>query len=139
LLRIIHAQFQEKLYYPFVGDRDPKIPKNKLVRFYEVITIYWLTQINEIVILGLTSLIIGCRYFGPTDLTYRSLLGKDLIAVVIVFILNRVWVRASLNKVRRATEEEILAILDTPELQIDLEQRLEQLCKYYSIPYGKAG
>jgi hypothetical protein len=44
-------QFQEDLYYPFVGDQDMKIPKNKLTRFYEVITLYWLTQINEIVLL----------------------------------------------------------------------------------------
>lgn len=44
------GEFQVDLYYPFVGDRDSKIPKNKLVRFYEVITLYWLTQINEIVV-----------------------------------------------------------------------------------------
>ena len=29
------GQFQEQLFYPFVGDRDLKIPKNRLVRFYE--------------------------------------------------------------------------------------------------------
>ncbi len=51
-------QFQKRLYYPYVGDRNLKIPKNKLVRFYEVVIVYWLTQINEIVLLAISSSIV---------------------------------------------------------------------------------
>ncbi len=32
------GQFQEKLYYPYVGDRETKIGKNLLIRFYERVT-----------------------------------------------------------------------------------------------------
>jgi hypothetical protein len=77
-------EFQERLYYPFVGDRDLKIPKNKLLRFYEVVTIYWLTQINEIVILFLAILLIVCRFVGPADLSYRTLLLNDCFALTLL-------------------------------------------------------
>jgi hypothetical protein len=129
--------FQERLYYPFVGDRDLKIPKNKLVRFYEVITVYWLTQINEIILLALTLTIIFYRYCGPAESAYRTMLFDNLAFVVAAFVLNRAWVRASIAKVRRATEEEIWAILDDPALRSDLERHLQRLCKDYSIPYGE--
>lgn len=131
-------QFQERLYYPFVGDRDLKIPKNKLVRFYEVITIYWLTQINEIVLLIISAIIIIFRFLGPLDLAYRTVLFNSLAIVIAAFLLNRAWARASLNKVRRATEEEIWAIIEDPDLKGDLEGRLKKLCEDYSIPYDEA-
>jgi hypothetical protein len=47
------SAFMEQLYYPFVGDEHMKIPKNKVLRFYEMVTVYWLTQINEIVAISL--------------------------------------------------------------------------------------
>lgn len=130
-------QFQERLYYPFVGDRDLKIPKNKLVRFYEVVTVYWLTQINEIVLLGVSAIIITFRYRGPIDLGYRTMLFDSLVIVITAFLLNRIWARASLAKVRRATEEEIWAILEDSGLKSDLEKRLKSLCGDYSIPYDE--
>lgn len=131
-------QFMEQLYYPFVGDRDLKIPKNKLVRFYEVVTVYWLTQINEIVLLLLMAVTVLYRYWGPADLGYRTLLIDDLLIIGFCFLLNRVWVRSSTEKVRRATEEEIMAIHDDVALKQDLENRLIQFCKNYSIPYASA-
>jgi len=131
-------QFQERLYYPFVGDRDLKIPKNKLVRFYEVVTVYWLTQINEIVLLGVSAIIIIFHYRGPIALAYRTMLFDSLMIVIAAFLLNRVWARTSLAKVRRATEEEIWAILENPDLKSDLERRLKSLCEDYSIPYDEA-
>jgi hypothetical protein len=129
--------FQARLYYPFVGDRDTKIPKNSLVRFYEVITVYWLTQINEFVLLLLAVLVIFYRFKGPTDLNYRGILLNDAIVIFLCIVLNRIWIRFSREKVRRATEEEIRAIHDDPQLLQDLEQRLKQLCSSYSIPFGE--
>jgi hypothetical protein len=130
-------QFQERLYYPFVGDRDLKIPKNRLVRFYEVITVYWATQINEIVLLLLTAAIVLYRFAGPTDVGFRTMLLNDFIVVTCGFLLNRLWARSSREKVRRATEDEIRAIHDDPALQQELERRLVRLCQDYSIPYGE--
>jgi hypothetical protein len=127
-----------ELYYPFVGDRDLKIPKNKLVRFYEVVTLYWLTQINEIVVLLVVSTIVLYRYQGPATLTYRTQLLDDFVVVGCFFILNRVWAHSSKGKVRRATEEEIRAIHGDAVLLKDLECRLGRVCHDYSIPYEKA-
>ncbi len=129
-------RFQEQLYYPFVGDRDLKIPKNKLVRFYEVVTVYWLTQINEIVLIILIAATMFYRYQGPTDLAYRTLLLNDFITVSGALVLNRAWVRSAREKVRRATEEEIRAIHDDAGLRQDLENRLIKVCNDYSIPYN---
>ncbi|MGA2148321.1 MAG: hypothetical protein ABSH49_25520 [Bryobacteraceae bacterium] len=130
------GDFMERLFYPYVRDRDLKIPKNKVIRFYEVVTVYWLTQINEIVLLSLALLIVGYGYKGPAELWYRTLLFKHLVFIFVAFILNRTWVRASRNKVRRATAEEIRAILDDEELSKDLETRLAKICRDYSIPYA---
>jgi hypothetical protein len=130
-------EFQKRLYYPFVGDRDTKIPKNTLVRFYEVVTVYWVTQINEISLLLVMAGIVWYRAKGPGDLSYRSTLLNDVLIVFLCFLLNRLWIRSSREKVRRATDEEIRAIHDDPKLLQDLEQRIEKLCSDYSIPYAK--
>jgi hypothetical protein len=128
-------EFQEDLYYPFVGDRDVKIGKNKLVRFYEVITRYWLTQINEIVIISLGIVIAIYAYRGPADSAYRGLLLKDCGILVLAFLLNKWLTRVALGKVRRATEEEIRAIHEDEKLRGELESRLRALCSNYHIPY----
>lgn len=130
-------QFQERLYYPFVGDRDLKIPKNALVRFYEVVTLYWLTQINEIVLILLVAMILVCRFLGPSDLSYRTALLNDLLVVSGIWLLNRIWIWTSREKVRRATEDEIAAIHGDENLLRQLEDKLRQLCHDYSIPYGR--
>jgi hypothetical protein len=127
--------FLTELYYPFVGDRDLKIAKNKLVRFYEVVTVYWLTQINEIVLVLLTLLIVVYRYLGPADLAYRTRLLDVFVAVGCGLILNRMWAGSSKEKVRHATEEEIRAIHDDAALLKDLDRRLGRVCRDYSIPY----
>ena len=130
-------EFQERLYYPFVGDRDSKIPKNRLVRFYEVVTVYWLTQINELTLLLLLASVGFYRFKSPAELTYRSMLLTDLLVLCGLFALNRMWARFSKAKVRRATEEEIRAIHDNAELLKALGERLVKLCSDYSIPYAK--
>jgi hypothetical protein len=127
--------FQEQLYYPFVGDRDNKIGKNKLVRFYEVITVYWLTQINEIVIVTLFVAIAAYRLIGPSDLSYRASLLDSAIWLALAFVLNRAWAFRSLKKVRDATADEINDI--TRNHAPDLESRLKEVCKDYGIKYAE--
>jgi hypothetical protein len=129
--------FQEQLYYPFVGDRDLKISKNKLVRFYETVTRYWLTQINEIVIIALFFIIVIYRIWGPVDLMYRTILLNNTILLIGVFIINRYFARKSLGPVREATTEEIKDIHEKPELLAELGERLKKLCSDYKIPYSE--
>jgi hypothetical protein len=126
-------EFQESLYYPFVGDRDGKIGKNLLVKFYERITIYWLTQIIEIVSLLLFIIAMSYYLFYPLEPPYIHTLANSFCVLFIVFILNRIWAKISLRSVRDATENEIRAI---HENHLDeLEAKLRILCKSYSIPY----
>jgi len=127
--------FMEAIYYPFVGDIDLKIPKNKLVRFYEVVTVYWLTQINEIVIFGMFMLVALYRAFGPNDPSYRTRLVTDLLILAVAFLLNRLWSRSILVKVRHATEQEIRAIHENKDLRADLKARLIALCTQYNVWY----
>jgi hypothetical protein len=134
----IHTRdFQEQLFYPFVADRDLKIPKNKLVRFYEAVTVYWLTQINEIVLLMLGGLVVVYRFVGPAEIAHMTKLVTVSVLLAIGFLLNRLWRRHSLRKVRTETEEEIRAIHYDAELKADLKNRLIKLCSDYEIPYSE--
>jgi hypothetical protein len=98
-----------KPYYAFVGDGKRAFPitKNLLVRFYESITKYWITQINEILLIEAFAL--DAVYF----FIYRQLqLPIDRIAIwslvlPIAFSLNRIAAVQSRIPVRRATLDEI--------------------------------
>jgi hypothetical protein len=125
--------FMERLYYPFVGDRDGKIGKNVILRFYERITIYWLTQVNEIIVALLVVLIAVYRFLGPQDDHYRAQLLTVLLAVIVVFLINRLWVRSAREGAREATAEEIDQIIDNH--QPDLETRVREICVENEIPF----
>ena len=134
----IHTgKFLEQLFYPYVADRDLKIPKNKVVRFYEVVTVYWLTQINEIVLLMLGALVVVYRFAGAAELAHLEKLLWASVVLAACFLVNRLWRGHSLAKVRSATEEEIRAIHHNPELKADLKNRLKELCADYDIPYAE--
>ena len=98
-----------KPYYEFVGDGERQYPitKNLLVRFYESVTKYWITQINEILLIG--AFILDLFYF----FIYRLLqLPIDRVAVwslilPIFFLLNRIAAEQAKKAVRRATLDEI--------------------------------
>ena len=125
--------FLEKLFYPYVQDRGTKIEKNKLVRFYEVVTRYWLTQINEIVLLLLFTFIAICRFFGPHEASFHTSLLDSSIILVVVFVLNRAWIRSDRERVRRATDAEIDAIIQ--DHKENLGGRIRRLCSQYGIQY----
>src|SRR3990172_1553394 len=99
----------EAVYYPFVGDRDLKIAKNLLVRFYERVTIYWMTQMNELVLIGMAALLGAYWLLSPWVVTHADMASYSrrllaiLLAIAICFALNRVWVRTSREAVREAT------------------------------------
>jgi len=132
------SDFMERLYYPFVGDRDSKIPKNKLVRFYESITIYWLTQINEFLLMFIFIIILIFRITGPDSLEYKSSLLTPLIITTIAFILNRFWIRSALRQVEYATLDEITSIHDDVSLLEDLRNRIHNLCDDYAVQFNDA-
>jgi hypothetical protein len=127
------GEFQENLYYPFVGDRDNKIGKNLLVRFYERVTVYWLTQINEIVIVACLLVALWFAWSPSADQAYTTGLLRSIVVLLVAFFLNRVWIWTSLESVRHATEEEIKAIHASHNQ--DLENRLRALCNEYGVPY----
>ena len=98
-----------KPFYKFVGDGEHEfsITKNVLIRFYEVVTKYWITQINEIMLVAAFTL--NASYF----VVYRNLhLASDRIALIGVilpalFLLNRMAAHSFREQVRRATLDEI--------------------------------
>jgi hypothetical protein len=89
------AEFMENNYYVFVGDRDMKIRKNLVVRFYEKVTEYWLSQVAEIVVilfilslavLTILSLLIQIKV---TALHFYSIIVSAIIFLVLLFISNQ--------------------------------------------------
>jgi len=127
--------FQERLFYPYVADRDAKIEKNKLVRFYEAATVYWMTQLNEIVIMLMLLLAAICRVVGPKEAAYVGSLLNCSLVLVFLFAVNRVWVWRAREKVRGATADEIEAILTNHSE--DLQQRVRKLCQDHDIPLAE--
>jgi hypothetical protein len=128
------GDFQERLFYPFVRDRDNRIAKNLLVRFYEKVTVYWLTQVNEILIVTLLPIGLCFAWFTPVDPQYQNRLWKTIIALIVAFVLNRIWAKSSRENVRLATEEEIKAIHS--QYLVDLETALKEVCRDYGITYA---
>jgi hypothetical protein len=128
-------EFMKALFYPYAMDNksdEPKIEQNYLVRFYELVANYWITQVNEIVML----LLFGLATLYATvwdDGTARSRLLMPLLLLMAVFAVNRWFVHRTREAVRRGTSDEIEAILE--KHQQDLEGRLERICERYAIPF----
>jgi hypothetical protein len=130
-------QFMERLYYPYVGDLETRIPKNTLVRFYEVVTVYWLTQINELVLITLLLLcgVYSLSAFARLDHGYAVRLLWTVLTIVGLLALNRLWIRRERRSVTRAAADEIRAIHDNEELKMDLGARFRSVCEDHGVPY----
>ena len=104
-------RFMELLYYEFVGDRDMKIRKNLVVRFYEVITKYWLTQLLEVAAL-LVVLVDVCYAIVELLLgkPMRPALYWTLVGALSVWLLGRISALLMRPVVTRHTKEQIEAI-----------------------------
>ena len=123
--------FLEQLYYRYVGDRDTKIRKNLVVRFYERVTKYWLTQVNEIVLVFLFASVTVCRFVGPETLAYRTRLLDATLLLALLFVLNRAWVNSSRREVAKATQYEIDDILANHT--DDLAKQLAKVRSKYGV------
>jgi hypothetical protein len=127
--------FMNALFYPYVQDykeKEPRIDQNYLVRFYERVTGYWMTQMNEITLVALALLVL---LYGTlwNDGTAPARLFWPLVSLMLLFALNRLLVGLTRESVRQTTSDEIEAILERHEA--DLEDRLRVLCRNYDIPF----
>ena len=121
-----HLYHFMKPYYHFVadGEHDHKISENLILRFYEAITKYWITQINEVLLIA--ALIIDFVYFW----IYRQLnmdferVSLTCFIIIVCAIVNRAGAQLFLNSVRRATLDEIEDIHGRyiPELENELKK-----------------
>jgi len=122
------------LFYHFAADRDMKINKNLVVRFYERITKYWLTQLAEVAVLllfvfSLVYSIVGhiCHFTSFSLRFAWQWLAFASILVGIELIARRL--RAATGQ---ATEDEIQAIQDHPEFK----SQLAAFCAKVGIDLG---
>jgi len=126
-----HVHEFMKIFYYFVGDYETKININLVLRFYEKVTKYWITQINEILLFLSLAAIVILRHF----LSIRcDVAFKSLIVISLVFIINRIFVKLSRISVRGATNDEIEDIHNNH--LSELEEKTKNICKELGLIYG---
>jgi len=126
-----------KLFYHFVADyeHEHKIKENLIVRFYEAVTKYWITQINEIMLFLL--LLLTCTYYfvySSLALSLNTIVNINFI-IATLFMINRYAVRRSKETVRLATTDEIEDIHNS--FSNELEEELKKLHKKFNLKYGQ--
>ncbi len=130
LLGLQPGRTLKALFYPFASDRDMKIRKNLVVRFYERITKYWLSQMVEVACISLV-------LFTVTYATIlwewppRDRIGGTVGAAVIVFVLAHIAAWQLRGVVWDATREEIQDIHDS--YGAEFEQALVKYCASHGI------
>jgi hypothetical protein len=129
------SRFMKELYYIFVGDEIEKINKNTRIRFYEVITIYWFTQMNEFAfILAFLTINILAIFTKNSELLIK--IPYYSLFLFVLLILNWFWKKSNNSKVENATIAQINEIHDNSELFNELEANFKKLCTNYNIPYN---
>jgi|GEM_PF-1406881 len=126
-----------KPFYHFVADyeHEHKVKQNLIVRFYEAVTKYWITQINDIILFCL--LLLTFAYY----LVYKSLalplntIVNTNFLIAALFLINRYCCRRSRERLRRATADEIEDIHN--EFSGELETQLKELHIEYGLRYGQ--
>ncbi len=125
-------QTLKRLFYPFAADRDARIGQNFLVRFYERITKYWLTQVAEVALLllaFLTALYAGIWRDWPWPASTAILM---LMIILGLFIGNRLLAYLARRSVWEATQAEIQAIHS--KCGADFKKALAKLGDEYGFP-----
>ena len=119
----LHEGIMKQAYYPFVGDREPMISKNRLVRFYEKITPFWFTHVVD----GLSCVFsLAALFFALTGhVPARGALWM-LLGFLVVALIARHARGVLLWEVRQATLEEIDDIHDDAQLREQLKNRLQK-------------
>lgn len=125
------SHYHEKFmvpFYKFVGDRQNGISENTRIRFYESVTPYWATQLNEIFILSflvITPIFVLQPTHGGFNLTTFSLF---MLILIFLALLNRWFIRLTLVNTKKRTEEEIDEILSKSKNKEILRQSYIKLC-----------
>lgn len=125
-----------KLFYEFVRDRDPQISRNTIVRFYERITKYWLSQMSEVVFL--LTLCLAFAYWTIGQVEEWPGLAFPIVALVLAisgWILSRLSALVLRREVRKATEEEIRAI--HIERSEEFREALAAFCRQEGVAIGR--
>lgn len=129
-------EFMKPFYY-FAADyeHEHKIKMNLVVRFYEAVTKYWITQINEIILFTLL-LLIFVYYFVYLRLSIalNAIVIMNFI-VAILFLTNRWAVRITKEEVWKKTLDEIEDI--HRRFLNELEEELKKLHEKFGLNYGE--
>jgi len=125
-----------KIYYYFVADCDHRISENAIIRFYESITKYWITQINEIILF--IFILLTFLYYLICDISEITInpnfIVYPIFFALLLFFINRLYILSVLKNVRERTVDEIEEI-HTNYLN-ELEQKLKELHKKFEINYN---
>jgi len=126
-----------KPFYHFVADyeHEHKIKQNLIVRFYEIVTKYWITQMNEIMLFLL--LLVNFAYFFVytcLKIPLNPIVVMNFI-VMVLFLLNRLAVKKTKISVWKATSDEIEEIHNS--FMDELDEELRKLSKKFNLNYGK--
>lgn len=116
----------KRLFYHFATDYEPQINQNLLVRFYERVTKYWLSQLAEValILLAILTVAYGILEFLMWGLAFPVRLLWFLISIAVVFLVVK-WISIVLRKtVWDATRDEIEAIIHHK----DFNARLTEFC-----------
>ncbi|KKM59261.1 hypothetical protein LCGC14_1548380 [marine sediment metagenome] len=125
----------ENCFYEFVGDHagENKIKKTKIVRFYESSQKYWITQINEIIMI----FFIIINFFIYIFNGFIGVLLNKIIIVnfifIFLFIINRYLVKKFRKETRFATKDEIREIHATRLSELEVQVKLTH--KAFQLPY----
>lgn len=128
------GKYQEDLYYPFVGDGNQTFNRHKVIRFYECVTPYWMTIVNELVLIANLVFVIAYSLFFDLSPNQIVKLFYVVITLIGLFALNRIFIGRTLNSVKAATREEIFEIHSNhlPELT----NRLNALCTSLNLGWN---
>lgn len=126
--------FMKVLYYEFVGDDKGRVSKNAVVRFYEAVVKYWVTQINELFcIFSFVLTFVYFWFYRSLGLPIDNLIGT-IFLVAFLFAVNRYAVRRSRQNVRPATADEIKEIHQN--FAHELEDKIKEVHAKYGLTYS---
>lgn len=128
-------RIMELIFYEFVGDHvgENKIKKTKIVRFCESSQKYWITQINEIVIIFFILINFLIYLFnGFLRISFSNIILSNFI-LIFFFIINRYLVKKFREETRFATRDEIREIHATKLNELDVQLKLAHTT--FKLPY----
>jgi len=126
----------ENCFYEFVGDHkgENKIKKTKIVRFYESSQKYWITQINEIIMIFFIFINFFLYIFsGFTGISLNKIILVNFL-LIFFFIINRYLVKKFRKETKFATKDEIREIHKTRIFELETQLKLTH--EAFTLPYS---